>query len=104
MTMFLPSDLTADETALVATITRDLRVRRSPSTPTEEEAVRMEATQVAAEMIWEARRELTGGQDPEEEGLEEELATSPYHQRLARTRAANLALQEAEDEEADQPQ
>jgi hypothetical protein len=103
--MFLPKDLTASEEDLVASVTRELLNRRCPSTSEEEQAVRYEAAQVAAEMIWEARRHHQAVtpeilEDPEEEGLEEELAASGYHQRLARLRETNLAIQEAEDREA----
>jgi hypothetical protein len=100
--MFLPPDLTTAEQELLATVTNQLLAHRSPSTPADEQAVRHEAAQVAAEMIWEARAQQQM-EDPEEEGLEEELAKNPYHQRLARLRAENLAIQEAEDEEADRP-
>jgi len=102
VSMFLPPDLTTAEQELVATVTKQLLAHRSPSTPAEEQAVRHEAAQVAAEMIWEARGQQQM-EDLEEEGLGEELAKSPYHQRLARVRAENLAIQEAEDEDADRP-
>lgn len=101
--MFLPQDLTRAERDLVEAVTLDLIARRCPSSPSEEEAVRHEASQVAAEMILETRGQSQAPTD-EDEGLEAELASSPYHQRLARLRAENLALQEADDEEAARPQ
>ena len=100
--MFLPNDLTASETELVASITRQVLESRSPSTSAEETAARQEATELAAEMIWEARRQSEQYED-EDQDLEQDLAQSPYHQRLAAARARNLEIQEAEDEEADRP-
>lgn len=100
--MFLPNDLTAAETELVATITRQVLERRAPSTSAEETAARNEATELVAEMIWEARRQSEDYQD-EDQDLEQDLATSPYHQRQAAARARNLEIQEAEDREADEP-
>src|SRR6266508_4496808 len=57
VSMFLPQDLTTTEQELVASITSQLLAGRSPSTAAEETTVRHEAAQVAAEMIWEARRQ-----------------------------------------------
>jgi hypothetical protein len=99
--MFLPQDLTTSEQELVAAVTSQLLDHRSPSTTAEERAVRHEAAEVAAEMIWEARRQSQASD--EDEGLDEDLEQSGYHQRLARLREANLAIQDAEDEEADRP-
>jgi hypothetical protein len=101
--MFLPQDLTTSEQELVATVTSQMLARRSASTVAEEQAARLEATQVAAEMIWEARRQSQASDEYEDEDLNEDLEQSGYHQRLTRLREANLAIQEAEDEEADQP-
>jgi hypothetical protein len=101
--MFLPKDLTSSEEDLVAQVTRELLAHRCPSTPAETDAVTQEAAQVAAEMIWQARagRQPTNrpdGQD-EAEGLAE---SSGYHQRLAKLLETNLAIQELEDQEADE--
>ena len=101
--MFLPQDLTTSEQELVAAVTSQLLDHRSPSTTAEERAVRHEAAEVAAEMIWEARRQSQASDEYDNEDLDEDLEQSGYHQRLARLREANLAIQDAEDEEADRP-
>jgi hypothetical protein len=101
--MFLPKDLTAAEAELADTITRNLLAHRAPSTSSQEQAVRHEAAQVAAEMIWEARAATQShSRSQEDEELERDLADSPYHQRLARLQETARAIQEAEDTEADE--
>jgi hypothetical protein len=100
--MFLPNDLSSSEQELVATVTRQMLEHRRPSTPEEEQAVRHEAAQVAAEMIQESRASHRAD-DPEDTDLEEATAESGYHQRLLALRKANLAAQEMEDAEADEP-
>src|SRR5262245_24745251 len=54
-TMFLPLDLTTSEQNLVASVTRQMLEHRRPVGTDEERLVRHEATQIAAEMIFEAR-------------------------------------------------
>src|SRR6266508_1384266 len=63
--MFLPQDLTPAERDLVEAVTRDLIARRSPSSPSEEEADRHEASQVAAKMILETRGQSQAPTDEE---------------------------------------
>ena len=101
--MFLPQDLTTTEQELVASVTSQMLAGRSPSTAAEETAVRHEAAQVAAEMIWEARRQDRMSDEYDDQEVAEDLEQSGYHQRLARLRATNRAIQEAEDEDTDQP-
>ena len=99
MTMpFLPADLTVDEKQLVATITRQLLAARNPRDAAQEQAVRLEAAQMAAETIWEARAALQPGTPSEDE------PDSGYHQRLRRTlqRTQEIARQEAIDSETPQ--
>lgn len=100
--MFLPKDLTSSEEDLVAQVTRELLAHRCPSTPAETDAVTQEAAQVAAEMIWQARaRQQTT--DPDNQDGDEGLAeSSGYHQRLAKLLETNRAIQELEDQEADE--
>jgi hypothetical protein len=98
--MFLPKDLTSSEEELAASVTRQLLAHRCPSTPAEERAVRQEATEVAAEMIWEARSQHQAS-DPENDD-QDLVESSGYHQRLAKLLETNLAIQEMEDREADE--
>jgi hypothetical protein len=53
--MFLPLDLTSSEQDLVDSVTRQLLDHRRPVGTDEVRVVRHEATQIAAEMIFEAR-------------------------------------------------
>jgi hypothetical protein len=94
--MFLPADLTTSEQEFVATITTQLLAHRCPSTPAEQQAVRHEAAQVAAEMIYEAR----AASAPQEDPAETEPETG-YHQRLRRTLEREREIAALEQAEMD---
>lgn len=95
--MFLPTDLTTGEADLVATVTRQLLERRRPATPDEEASVRMEARQVAAEMVLAQRAELT---EPEPEDDEPESEYLRFRRELIE-RERKLLDEEAAEIEAD---
>jgi hypothetical protein len=96
--MFLPKDLNSSEEELVATVTRQLIAHRRPATPAQEQAVKQEAAQVAAEMIQEARA-LQQPADPDQDDDRGLAETSGYHRRLAKLLETNEAIQEMEDRE-----
>lgn len=77
--MFLPTDLTSGEDDLAATVTRELLERRRPASPEEETAVRHEAAQVAAELIWAQRAETMADEEADDE------PESEYHRHLRET-------------------
>jgi hypothetical protein len=91
--MFLPTDLTSGEDDLVATVTRQLLEHRRPTSPEEEKAVRHEAAQVAAEMIWAQRAETRPGEEADDE------PESEYHQFLRETieQERRLIAEEADE-------
>lgn len=91
--MFLPTDLTSGEDDLAATVTRQLLAHRRPTSPEHEAAVRLEAAQVAAEMIQAQRAEVRSGEDWDDE------PESEYHRFLRETIELERRML---DEEADE--
>jgi hypothetical protein len=99
--MFLPPDLTTSERALVDSLTKQLLDHRRPSTPAQEKAVRHEAVQVAAEMIFEARA-ASLAQSPGHDGDEQdEEPESGYHDRISRTLRRGREISQLEAAEMD---
>jgi hypothetical protein len=96
--MFLPPDLTASEQQLVATITQQMLDHRAPATDVDEQAVRHEAAQIAAEMIYESRGVAAAAGGPPSPAPD-----SGYHQRMRRALDRERDLQRLEGDEMDQP-
>jgi hypothetical protein len=99
--MFLPPELTPSEQELVGTITRQLLEHRAPSTTDDEQAVRYEAAQIAAEMIYETRGAETTSDPQAPEAVDR--ADNGYHQRMRETLERQRQLQELEAAEMDEP-
>lgn len=102
--MFLPPDLTSSERDLVETLTIQLLAHRCPSSPAEEQAVRHEASEVAAEMIFESRAATLASAVVDNEdvtdGTDEDLE-SGYLRRLRRTLERDQEISRLEAAEMD---
>lgn len=103
--MFLPNDLTETEKTLVATIARQLEADRAPQNDSERRSLRLQAQEIAAEMIWESRGASGSVTEEQFETEEARLEAEEFDRQAQETlRREWEAIQAVEAEIAEQEQ
>lgn len=101
--MFLPHDLTSAEQGLVDSMTRQMLDHRRPTGADQEQVVRHEAAQIAAEMIFEARAaRQTQGTNRDQDEPAEAIPDTGYHRRLLRMAEMDRLIRQRQMAEREQ--